>query len=133
MQDKGGPQQISQVGAPEAQFPVFPEQNENHSPAHGWSRTHHNAIEKTESDRCRRPYDPGRGTVTQNSEYQRYESIDQPQVQARQSEDVAAAMLREFLGQAEDGSMDISSARRLKEIVAVLRERELVVAVQVLE
>ena len=34
-------------------------------------------------------------------------------------------MLREFLGQAEDGSMDISSARRLKEIVAVLREREL--------
>ena len=34
-------------------------------------------------------------------------------------------MLREFLGQAEDGSMDISSARRLKEIVAVLRDREL--------
>ncbi|MDY4884060.1 MAG: AarF/UbiB family protein, partial [Anaerovibrio sp.] len=39
--------------------------------------------------------------------------------------EVAAAMLREFLGQAEDGSMDISSARRLKEIVAVLRDREL--------
>ena len=34
-------------------------------------------------------------------------------------------MLKEFLGQAEDGSMDISSARRLKEIVAVLRDREL--------
>lgn len=34
-------------------------------------------------------------------------------------------MLREFLGQAEDGSMDISSARRLKEIVAVLRDRAL--------
>ena len=34
-------------------------------------------------------------------------------------------MLREFLGQAEDGSMDISSAHRLKEIVSVLREREL--------
>lgn len=34
-------------------------------------------------------------------------------------------MLREFLGQAEDGSMDISSAQRLKEIVAVLRDREL--------
>ena len=34
-------------------------------------------------------------------------------------------MLKEFLGQSEDGSMDISSARRLKEIVAVLREREL--------
>ena len=34
-------------------------------------------------------------------------------------------MLRELLGQAEDGSMDISSARRLKEIVAVLRDREL--------
>ena len=34
-------------------------------------------------------------------------------------------MLREFLEQAEDGSMDISSARRLKEIVAVLRDREL--------
>lgn len=39
--------------------------------------------------------------------------------------EVASVVLKEFWGQSEDTGMDISSAKRLKEIVAVLREREL--------